>query len=174
VSSDIRSNEAANFLRTTASLDVLSNAITALVSPQQYDVGLAATTCLQAGDHLNSWHPIVNQWTSAYSGASIIVNRKTPFHRDGGGAPSEYDFLFSGGTHTKCFLEVRKLGLRLSYLPGTGVFIAGKVLRHGVTSWEGGERICHARFIKDSVHDRLGQPRPDWVRHEDYFSSAQV
>ena len=35
VSSDIRSNEAAKFLSVTAGLDVLSNAITALVAPQR-------------------------------------------------------------------------------------------------------------------------------------------
>ena len=91
-----------------------------------------------------------------------------------GAAPSEYDFLFSGGTHTECFLEVRELGARLSYLPGTGIAISGKVLRHGVMSWEGGERICHARFIKDAVHDRLGQPRPDWVCHENYFINISL
>ena len=72
--------------------------------------------------------------------------------------------------HTQSvFLEVQELGLGLSYTPGTGVLIAGKVLRHGVDTWEGGERICLARFIKDSVHDRLGQPRPSWVLHENYF-----
>jgi hypothetical protein len=104
-----------------------------------------------------------------WSGFAQIVNRRTPLHRDTGGAPSDYDFLLSGGTHTKCLLEVRELGLGLSYTPGTGILIAGKVLRHGVDTWEGGERICHAKFIKDSVHDRLGQQRPSWVLHEDYF-----
>jgi hypothetical protein len=65
-------------------------------------------------------------------------------------------------------LDVNDLGMRLQYLPGTGVAIAGKVLRHGVRTWEGGERICLARFVKDSVHDRLGQPRPNWVCYDDY------
>lgn len=172
MSSEIRTKSAGDFLRITASLDVLSDAITALVAPQQYDYGLATTMRLQAGDHLDRWHPIVNQWLSSWSGSSVIVNRKTPFHRDSGAAPSEYDLLFSGGTHTKCFLEVRELGLKLSYLPGSAVAIMGKVLRHGVESWEGGERICHARFVKDSIRDRMEQPRPDWVCHKDYFDRA--
>jgi len=104
-----------------------------------------------------------------WSGFSLIVNRKTFFHRDVGAAPMDYDLLFSSGTHQQCTLDVQDLGLRLSYLPGTGVAIAGKVLRHGVRTWEGGERICQARFMKDAVHDRLGQQRPEWVCHEDYL-----
>ena len=169
MSSDIRTESAGDFLRITASLDILSDAITALVAPQQYDYGLAAMICLKAGDHLDRWHPVIDHWHSSWSGSSIIVNRKTPFHRDPGAAPSEYDLLFSGGTHTKCSFEVRELGLKLPYLPGSVVALTGKVLRHGVDSWEGGERICHARFVKDSIRDRMGQPRPDWVCHEDYF-----
>ena len=104
-----------------------------------------------------------------WSGFSIIVNRKTILHRDTGAAPTDYDFLVSSGSHKQCVLDVQELGLKLSYPPGTGVAVVGRVLRHGVKTWEGGERICQARFMKDAVHDRLGQPRPDWVRYEDYI-----
>ena len=172
VSSDIRTDEAANFLHTTASLALLADAVTALVAPQQYNSGMAAIRCLKEGDHLNRHLPTVDCWNSVWSGFSVIVNRETPFHRDTGGAPSHYDFLLSGSTHTECFLDVRELGLKLQYLPGTGVVIAGRVLRHGVCNWSGGERICQAMFIKDSVHDRLGQPRPSWVLHRDYFAQS--
>jgi hypothetical protein len=170
VSSDIRTNEAADFLYTTTSLNLLSDAVTALVAPKQYDFGKAAIMHLKEGDHLDRHLPVVDRWNSVWSGFALIINRNTPFHRDMGGAPSDYDFLLSGGTHTECFLEVRELGLKLQYLPGTGVAIAGRVLRHGVCGWSGGERICQAMFIKDSVHDRLGQPRPSWVLHGDYFA----
>jgi hypothetical protein len=172
VSSDIRTNEATDFLRTTASLDILSDAVTTLVVPKQYDCGKAAIMCLKEGDHLDRHLPAVDHWNSVWSGFALIVNRETPFHRDMGGAPSDYDFLLSGGTHTECFLGIRELGLKLQYLPGTGIAIAGRVLRHGVGDWSGGERICQAMFIKDSVHDRLGQPRPSWVLHGDYFAQS--
>ena len=170
VSSDIRSDEAANFLRTTTSLDLLSDAVTALVAPQQYDRGKAAITCLKKGDYLHQRLPIIDHWHSVWSGSALIVNRATPFHRDTGGAPSDFDLLISSGTHTECFLDVRELGLSLRYSSGTAVAIAGSVLRHGVDGWSGGERICQAKFIKDSVHDRLGQSRPSWVLHGDYFA----
>jgi Oxygenase domain of the 2OGFeDO superfamily len=169
VSSDIRSDHAADFLKATVGIDVICNAIMALIAPQQYDAGLVAVQLLKDGAHLHSTHPNLEHWTSVWSGFSIIVNRKTYVHRDLGAAPMDYDFLLSGGTHERCMLDVRDLGLRLSYLPGTGVAIAGKVLRHGVEVWDGGERICQARFMKDAVHDRLGQQRPDWVCHKDYL-----
>jgi Oxygenase domain of the 2OGFeDO superfamily len=153
-------------------LDIICNAITALVAPQQYDAGLAAIQLIKDGQHLNSSHPNIYKWNSVASGFAIIVNRSTLLHRDFGGASSDYDLLISGGTHKHCTLDIHDLQLRLSYGPATAVAIAGKVLRHGVKSWEGGERICQARFVKDAVHDRLQQPVPDWVVYSDYIVHA--
>lgn len=169
VSSAIRSDNAADFLKATASIDVICNAITALIAPQQYDAGLAAIQLLKDGLHLHDTHPNLVHWTSVWSGFAMIVNRMTYTHRDTGAAPTDYDLLFSGGTHKQCLLDVEDLGLRLPYPPGTAVAIAGKVLRHGVKTWDGGERICQAWFMKDAVHDRLGQQRPDWVCHQVYM-----
>jgi hypothetical protein len=170
VSSDIRSEEAVDFLKATANIDIVCNTITALIAPQQYDVGLAAVQLLKDGAHLQSTHPNIDHWTSVWSGFSMIVNRKTYIHRDVGAAPMDYDLLFSSGTHKRCTLDVQDLGLKLWYPPGTGVAITGKVLRHGVEDWDGGERICQARFMKDAVHDRLEQKRPDWVCYDDYVN----
>ena len=153
----------------TAGVDVICNAITALIAPQQYEVGLAAVQLLKDSLHLHNTHLNLYHWISVWSGFAMIVNRKTYLHRDSGAAPMDYDLLLSGGTHEQCMLDVQDLGLRLLYLPGTTVGVTGKVLRHGVKAWDGGERICQARFMKDAVHDRLGQPRPDWVCHENYI-----
>jgi len=170
VSSDLRSDEAGNFLDMTMGLDTICNEITALVGPQQYDAGLAAVQLVKAGMHLHGTHPNVDRWTSVWSGFSVIVNRMTFLHRDVGAAPMDYDLLVSGGTHQQCTLDVHELGSRLSYLPGTVVAIVGKVLRHGVKTWDGGERVCQAHFMKDMVHDRLEQSRPEWVYYDDYIN----
>jgi hypothetical protein len=170
VSSDIRSTEAADFLEITAGLDVICNAITALISPQQYDAGLSAIQLIKSNTDLHRTHPNVDRWISVWSGFSLIVNRKTVAHRDTGAAPMHYDLLVSGGTHKSCVLDVLEVGLKLSYPPSTAVAVVGRVLRHGVKIWDGGERICQARFMKDAVHDRLGVPRPSWVCYEDYIS----
>jgi hypothetical protein len=174
VSTDLRSEAAEDFLQSTDSLIVLSNAITALVAPQQYDSGLAAIQQIKQGDELDSFHDNLNHWYSIFSGFSLIVNRKTPFHRDPGASGTCFDLLISGGTHSDCWLELPDLGTTLSYAPGTGVFVTGRVLRHGVSSWSGGERICLAHFMKDAVHDRLGQPRPGWMKLDDFLEIAFV
>ncbi len=169
VSSDIRSKEAHTFLQMTTSVDLLCNAITALTAPQLYDVGMSAIQEFREGRHHSALHPNVDYWTSVWTGFSMIINRITPFHRDGGGAPTDYDLLISSGTHKGCVLDIPDIGLTVNYLPGTAVLLTGRILRHGVVEWKGGERICQARFIKDAVHDRFGLPRPDWVMYDSYF-----
>ena len=169
VSSDIRSKEAHTFLQMTTSVDLLCNAITALTAPQLYDVGMSAIQEFREGRHHSALHPNIDYWTSVWTGFSMIINRITPFHRDGGGAPTDYDLLISSGTHKGCVLDIPDIGLTVNYLPGTAVLLTGRILRHGVVEWKGGERICQARFIKDAVHDRFGLPRPDWVMYDSYF-----
>ena len=78
--------------------------------------------------------------------------------------------LGSGGTHADCHLNLPDIGTRLWYLPGTAVAVSGRVLRHEVPDWLEGERICCAHFIKDAVHDRLGEARPVWPCLTDYFT----
>jgi len=144
--------------------------MTALIAPQQYDAGLAAIQCIKAGMHIHAAHPNQDCWTSVWSGFALIVNRMTILHCDTSAAPIYYDLLVSVGTHQHCVLDVHELGLSLSYPPGTGVAVAGNILKHDVKTCDGGERICQAHFMKDAVHDRLGQPRPEWVCYEDCIS----
>lgn len=132
VSASLRTPSAGDFLKVTESIDVITNAVTALVAPRQYDVGLAAIKLIKNGQHLFHDHPILDRWISVWSGFAMIVNRVTPFHRDLGGAPEDFDLLFSSGTHNICTLDVPDLGAKLSYQPGTAVAIIGRVLRHGV------------------------------------------
>ena len=174
VSTDLRSEAAGDFLRSTYSLSVLCNAMTALVASQQYDSGQAAIQKIKDGKELDSLHPNLGYWHSIWSGFSLIVNRMTVFHRDPGASAPCFDLLISGGTHSDCKLELPDIGATLSYAPGTGVFVTGRVLRHGVKSWSGGERICLAHFMKDIVHDRLGQPRPEWTNIDDFLEIAFV
>lgn len=146
--------------------------MTALVAPQQYDSGLAAIQQIKDSQELDSLHPNLDCWYSIWSGFSLIVNRMTPFHRDHGALAPCFDLLVSGGTHSDCKLELPDIGATLSYIPGTGVFVTGRVLCHGVSGWSGGERICQAHFMKDAVHDRLGQPRPGWINIDDFLEIA--
>jgi hypothetical protein len=103
-----------------------------------------------------------------FSGIEVISNRKTPNHRDSQSAAPVYDFLVSAGTHEHAWLDLPDCKARLLYNPCTVVALCGRVLRHGVEDWDGGERICIAHFIRDSVHNRLGLRRPEWVIAKTY------
>src|ERR1700737_4012614 len=165
----MRTPEATEFLRITEDLEIVCNAITAAIAPELYESAQLTIQQLKQGEELNSIWDCVQNWASAYSGMSLIVNRVTPPHRDPGGAFSVYDLLISGGTHTHCSFDVREIGAHFSYLPGTVVGVCGNVLRHGVDSWDGGERICAAHFIRDAVHNRLNLPRPSLPSLRDYL-----
>ena len=169
ISTELKTPAAVDFLQLTANLKVICNAITALVGPQQYDSGLAAIQQIKAGIELNHSHPNLQEWISVWSGLALIVNRLTLFHRDKGAAPSCFDLLIGGGTHTECNLDIPDLGATFSYLPGTAIALTGRVLRHGVRKWGGGERICFAHYMKDLVHNRLKLQRPDWTCIQDYL-----
>ena len=62
---------------------------------------------------------------------------------------------------------------RLEYKPGMVTAVTGKVLRHVVYNWKGGERICIAHFTRDLIHDRLNLPRPNWVQINKYWDMME-
>lgn len=133
-----------------------------------YVAGREAIAQLKEGGVLAGEHPNVDLWPSAFSAMQVIVNRKTPAHRDRGAAPCAYDLLISAGTHTQSFINLIDIKTTLSYAPGTVVLVCGRVILHEVPSWEGGEHICVAHYIRDVVHDRLGVERSDWVGDFEY------
>jgi hypothetical protein len=130
---------------------------------------MAINKLKQDQQHLNQWYDNVSLWPSFFSGIEVISNRRTPPHRDAKAATSAYDFLLSAGRHKSAVMELPDLRAKLSYTPGTLVAICGRVLRHAVTNWDSGERLCIAHFIRDAVHNRLGIKRPDWVTNQPYL-----
>ena len=124
----------------------------------------------QPDSDLFSHHPNLGHWASLFSGIEVIVNRKTPFHRDSGASPAMFDLLLSAGTHKGTLFELCDVGTQLEYDPGTVVMVCGRVLGHRVMEWTGGERICLAHFFKDAVHDRLGIARPAWRNITEFWN----
>lgn len=170
VSQHLRSPDAREYLVRTQNLELLCNAVTSVINPSLYDAGLRAIQAIKASAPFHGHRTNLAHWVSVWSGYALIVNRETPPHRDSGSAPPTYDLLVSGGTHVFCDLNLPDIGTSLPYGPGTMVGLCGKVLRHSVMSWAGGERICSAHFMKDNVHNRLGEARPDWSCLSDYLS----
>jgi Oxygenase domain of the 2OGFeDO superfamily len=168
VSLALRTQDGANFLHAIANAETLLNAILALSATQLYQMGMEATNALKFDNWVHQWYENVYLWISVFSGIQVIVNRSTPPHRDTGAAGPMYDLLFSTGTHESAELRLGDVQANLGYLPGTVVLVCGRVLRHEVSAWDGGERICIAHYMRDNVHNRLGLPRPDWVNIKSY------
>ena len=155
-------------METTSDAEMLMNAIVALITPDLYDIGLAAIEKLKNDRPLHKWHNNGMLWKSVFSGVEVISNCKTPAHQDPHAAPQAYKLLVSAGTHTEAHLSLPDIQTRLQYLPGTVVGICGRVLRHEVADWTGGKRICIAHFMRDWVHNRLNLRRPGWVNCDQY------
>lgn len=143
----------------------LWSAITSIIAPDQYLAGIKSVSALKNMVHTSK--PVV--WPSVFSGIEVIVNRETPHHRDPGASPSFYDLLVSLGQANQAILDLPDLGAELGYPPGTMVYIAGKVLEHGVPGWGDGERIVIAHFVKDKVHDKQDIPRPSFPMEQDFL-----
>jgi hypothetical protein len=171
VSTELRTPTATHFLRCIQRAEILLNCIGSLICPEVFSAGTEAISKLQTGQGLDRMFDNVRLWPSFFSGIEVIANRHTVQHRDLKSSHPVYDFIVSAGTHKNGWLELPDLNASLSYDPGTVVALCGKVLCHGVhPDWEG-ERVCIAHFIRDTVHDRLGVKRPDWVTVEKFWGA---
>jgi hypothetical protein len=112
-------------------------------------------------DHANT-----QSWNSVFSAIDVIVNRQTPQYRDAGGRQSSYDLLVTAGTYKSAYFDIMDLGIHLEYNPGTVVAIAGKMLRHGIIDWTGGERICYMHYMRNNVHNHFNVEQTRWVKEE--------
>lgn len=142
------------------------NQILSLISHKLYHDGKKALQIIQ---RMHPDHANVQRWPSCFSGITVICNRKTPTHRDKGGRPEWFDILVSAGSHTSAHLDLPDLSAQLLYTPGTTIAICGKLFRHGVQTWEGGERLCYAHYLRNNVLNRLSIAVSSWVHQQDYF-----
>jgi hypothetical protein len=95
---------------------------------------------------------IASEWQSIYTRIQIISNRITPAHRDSKGRAEWFDLLASyTGGGSKPHLLVHDLGLDLEYSSGTVVGLCGTIFGHEVRAWGGGDRVCYAHFMWESV-----------------------
>lgn len=103
-----------------------------------------------------------------FQGRSIIYNRQTPNHRDKREPKIGWTPLFVAGNFTGGWLRIRRLGLRMWYGPGACIFLRGGLLPHEVEPFDGGQRICVASFLHQSVRDDAGiQPVSTGIKSTD-------
>jgi hypothetical protein len=90
-----------------------------------------------------------------FEGRAIMWNRQTRLHGDYTDPVRAWVALFVLGKFKKGQLFVPRLNLRLSYEPGTIVYIRGHILPHEVEAWEDGQRVSIVHFTHQSVWDEF-------------------
>ncbi|KLO08463.1 hypothetical protein SCHPADRAFT_835306, partial [Schizopora paradoxa] len=151
--------------------ETILNHVLALTAPVQHDAGIKAQQKIREDPkHVLSdkARTTMQNWPSVFTGISVISNRTTPPHRDTGGSIYDFDILASTGTHKKATLHIQDTGLKFGYQPGVVVVLLGKLLRHSVPSWSGGERVCYAHFMRGNVLDRYSHQKRSWIYLSDY------
>ena len=146
----------AHWLDRISPVENLLNAITSITAPDQFGAGLEMVKKTLSGEYVLQVHEGAFRWRSAFSGLTVLANKITPLHRDSGGRNGWYDLLFSAGTHSSCYLEVPDLGAHIRYLPGDVVLLAGGILQHAVSDWDGGNRLALAHYMRWNVAERMG------------------
>jgi hypothetical protein len=164
-SQSLTSPVATSWLETITDMEQDINSLLSLIAPDLLQAGMEAIKTLKKS---NKDHDNLQLWPTAFSAIGVIVNRKTLAHRDQGGWKSCFDILVAAGTYKECYLEVADAGASFEYKPGTAIAICGKLLRHSVPRWNGGERICYAHYMRNNVHNRLQVEQSGWNKYSNY------
>ncbi|EKM78193.1 hypothetical protein AGABI1DRAFT_129322 [Agaricus bisporus var. burnettii JB137-S8] len=128
-----------------------------------------AATCALSKLRINPLTKVyADQWPTVFSGISPITNRVTPEHKDNFGNVAWYDQVVTLGNYQSATFNLPELGTTLEYGPGTVIQFCGNLLKHSVSSWEKGHRVCYASFFRQDVFKKLGVELPGWVT-KDYY-----
>jgi hypothetical protein len=143
----------------------VANDVLSLIHPRLYENAMQGLVKLRT---LPLTMEKASIWTSAYSGISVMTNRRSIPHRDRWGSPPWYDFLLNTGNYEGASLDFPELGLSLRYEAGTGVALCGNILLHKVDYWGSGDRVCYAMFLRKAVLERLESHYVGWSVIDNY------
>ncbi|KAG1843424.1 hypothetical protein C8R48DRAFT_678765 [Suillus tomentosus] len=102
-------------------------------------------------------------WASVLNCTAVICNRQCPLHRDPRSTPEGFDVMTSVGHYYDGLMTLSNLGIQLRYNSGAMVACSGLIVRHGVTFT--GDHIVWTWFMRDSLHNFLGTPRPQYASY---------
>lgn len=106
-------------------------------------------------------------WGSVFSGLNVIVNRRTPPHRDTGTLAEWYDLLATIGGDADTEMELLNLGVTLQYRSGCLVLFSGASILHTVAETVA-DRLCLAYYMKKVILDRFSITPPSWMTRSMY------
>jgi hypothetical protein len=88
---------------------------------------------------------------SVYEGHEVLMNVCSPIHLDKQDSKKSFAGMAALGYHKGGYIVLPELGLHIRLEPGDFVLIIGRMLRHFVEDWEGGQGICIPHFTHYSV-----------------------
>lgn len=140
----------------------------AVIHPDQYRAGKDTMSKLpqcarDAG--VDEIIEVVGQWESIFNAASLMMNRKSPYHRDHNSPAKSFDLLTTFGEYTDGEMSIPTLGQRFGYGPGTVMAFSGFLLRHGVNAVDG-NRGCLAYYMRETMMKWVGVTPPKFMKYE--------
>lgn len=93
---------------------------------------------------------------SLLEGREIIFNREIAEHTDSADPQLGWAVLFALGNFQGGDLLVDSLGLRIRLQPGDLIFLRGRVLKHRIDKFTGGQRISIPHFTHTSLWKAAG------------------
>lgn len=96
-------------------------------------------------DALNTNDPLV------YEGRELLFNIKKDVHVDSQDPPLSWVVDLALGEHKGGHLVLPQVGLRIRLEPGDVIMLRGRLIRHGVEDWTGGQRISIPHFTHSST-----------------------
>lgn len=86
-----------------------------------------------------------------YEARAILFNVQKEVHVDWQDPPMSWVTDLAAGEHKGGHLVLPQLGLRIRLEPGDVIMLRGRIVRHGVEDWTGGQRISMPHFTHSST-----------------------
>ena len=141
------------------SLSLLVNAILEKIDKNQFEALANLHTKISQRyavvAALSSIDPLIME------GRAIMFNRKTPSHTDRLDPFHAWATMITFGNFSEggeCY--IKRLKLRIRYLPGDAIVIRGRILAHEVEEWGFGQRISIAHFTHTALWESEGMACP--------------
>jgi hypothetical protein len=89
-------------------------------------------------------------------GREFLFNKHSAIHIDKNDPQMGWASLVALGTFRGGRMKMHQLGLTVRFEPGDMVMLRGRVLKHSVEEWDGGQRISIPHFTHSSVWEAFG------------------
>lgn len=148
----------------------LINAVTAVVHPSLYGRLVSASIATAKREGWEKHRQMHALWPTVFGGLSTVTNRASPAHTDRLAPQHGFDCLSTHGVYRGGKLGFPQIKLTVAYNPGGLFFFSGSLLQHECMTWNirYGDRVCYARWMRDTVHEILRVPRCDWAAYNFY------